>query len=99
MTDPSAVERANMSRDYRAEFTTDDGTRIRYSIRPVKQALQYLSVTEVAERIGVAPSTLSRYKLPTPDALIGTTRGWLPETIDAWNAARPGRGTRTDLHD
>ena len=23
---------------------------------------------------------------------IGATRGWLPETIDRWNAARPGRG-------
>lgn len=51
----------------------------------------YLSSTEVAERIGVAPDTLGRYKLPEPDALIGTTRGWLPATIDAWNASRPGR--------
>ena len=25
-------------------------------------------------------------------ALIGRTRGWLPETIDRWNASRPGRG-------
>ena len=32
------------------------------------------------------------YNLPEPDALIGATRGWLPETIDRWNAARPGRG-------
>ncbi len=27
-----------------------------------------------------------------PDATIGRTRGWLPETIDQWNAQRPGRG-------
>lgn len=24
--------------------------------------------------------------------MIGRTRGWLPETIDGWNAKRPGRG-------
>ncbi|MFC7447896.1 hypothetical protein [Rhodococcus daqingensis] len=53
---------------------------------------------------------MSRYKLPPPDAIIGpinedgslprgTTRGWLAETIDEWNAERPGRGARTDLRD
>lgn len=31
------------------------------------------------------------YRLPEPDALIESTRGWKPETIDAWNKARPGR--------
>lgn len=49
----------------------------------------YLSRTEVAARIGVKPDTLGRYKLPEPDAMIGGTRGWSAETIDAWNAARP----------
>lgn len=64
---------------------------------------------QVAARLGVEPSTLSRYKLPPPDATIGpvnddgtlprgTIRGWLPTTIDEWNANRPGRGARTDLH-
>ncbi|MFT3663188.1 MAG: XRE family transcriptional regulator [Gordonia sp. (in: high G+C Gram-positive bacteria)] len=57
----------------------------------------YLSAAEVAERIGVVRSAISRYKMPEPDALIGQTRGWLPETIDEWNANRPGRGARTDL--
>ena len=52
----------------------------------------YLSSSEVAARIGVTPGALKHYKLPEPDALIGRTRGWLPETIDAWNASRPGRG-------
>lgn len=59
---------------------------------------RYLSRAEFAARVGLAVGTLSRYKLPEPDARIGTTRGWLPETIDAWQAARPGRGARTDLH-
>lgn len=57
-------------------------------------AIRYLSRAEVAERIGVKPDTLSRYKLPEPDATIGSTRGWLPATIDQWNSSRPGRGNR-----
>lgn len=51
-----------------------------------------LSRKEVAEVIGVTPGALSRYNLPEPDAFIGETRGWRRDTIDAWNAARPGRG-------
>lgn len=42
--------------------------------------------------LGVKPDTLNRYNLPEPDAMIGRARGWLPETIEAWNASRPGRG-------
>ncbi|WP_288439682.1 AlpA family transcriptional regulator [uncultured Bifidobacterium sp.] len=53
---------------------------------------RYLSLTEVAARLGITTGALAGYKLPAPDALIGRTRGWLPETIDEWNAARPGRG-------
>lgn len=53
---------------------------------------KYLSTTEVAARIGVKRATLGRYKLPEPDARIGDVRGWTVETIDAWNAARPGVG-------
>ena len=36
--------------------------------------------------------SLSRVKMPPPDALIGKTKGGLPSTIDEWNAARPGPG-------
>lgn len=68
----------------------------------------YLSVRQVAERLGIADATMSRYKLPPPDAVIGpiaddgsvprgSFRGWLPATIDEWNGNRPGRGARTDL--
>lgn len=53
---------------------------------------RYLSLTEIAERLHITTGALAGYKLPEPDALIGRTRGWLPETIDEWNAARPGRG-------
>jgi predicted DNA-binding transcriptional regulator AlpA len=53
---------------------------------------RYLSRPEVAERIGVKKDTLNRYKLPKPDAQIGTRQvGWLPSTIDAWNASRRPR--------
>lgn len=51
---------------------------------------RYLSRPEVAARIGVQPDTLNRYKLPVPDAQIGSRLvGWLPETIDEWDANRP----------
>ena len=63
---------------------------------------RYLSLYDVAERIGVQPGTIRAYSkigmLPEPDAYTGAgsraVRGWLPETIDAWNAARPGKGGR-----
>jgi predicted DNA-binding transcriptional regulator AlpA len=54
--------------------------------------IRYLSVTEVAKRLGISAAAVSAYKLPEPDATIGKTRGWEPETIDQWNASRPGRG-------
>jgi predicted DNA-binding transcriptional regulator AlpA len=41
----------------------------------------------------VKRNTLNRYKLPPPDVQVGERLfGWLPETIDAWNASRPGKG-------
>ena len=50
---------------------------------------RYLSRPEVADRIGVKPDTLNRYKLPPPDAQIGARlQGWRPETIDEWHANR-----------
>ena len=53
----------------------------------------YLSKTQVAERIGMkSVRSLNKMKLPPHDARIGDTLGWLPETIDAWHADRPGRG-------
>ena len=44
------------------------------------EARIFLSRSEFAERIGVKMDTLARYKLPG--------------TVDAWNAARPGKGGR-----
>ena len=55
-------------------------------------ATEYLGVKQVAERLGITQGALLSLNLPEPDALIGKTRGWKPETIDRWNANRPGRG-------
>jgi hypothetical protein len=54
--------------------------------------IRYLNLTEFAARIDIERDTLSKYKLPDPDAIVGDRRGWLPATIDKWNAERPGRG-------
>ena len=63
--------------------------------------IKYLSRNEIAARIGLAVGTVTAYDargyLPAPDARVGRTYGWLPETIDEWNRNRPGRGARTDL--
>ena len=55
---------------------------------------RYLSLTEVARRLGVTKGALARYRLPEPDVLVGSIRGWSEQTIDEWNAARPGHGGR-----
>lgn len=64
--------------------------------------IRYLSSQGFADRIGIALSTLQRYardgRLPEPDAAIGEPGGerygWLPETVDTWQASRPGKGGR-----
>ncbi|MGO5433299.1 helix-turn-helix transcriptional regulator [Bifidobacterium thermophilum] len=53
---------------------------------------RYLSVTEVAQLLGISTAAASVYRLPEPDATIGRTRGWKRQTVETWNAARPGRG-------
>lgn len=59
---------------------------------------------QVAEYLGVKPRTflawVYRGKAPAPDGHEELSRmpWWWPATVRAWNASRPGRGTRTDLH-
>ncbi len=53
---------------------------------------EYLGVTNVAETARHQHGRSQRLQAPEPDAAIGRTRGWLPDTIDRWNASRPGRG-------
>ncbi|MCO6558534.1 MAG: XRE family transcriptional regulator [Bifidobacterium sp.] len=57
-------------------------------------AERYLSLTEVAERLDVTTATVAKLSLPEPDAWTGRTRGWKQDTIDRWNAKRPGHGGR-----
>ncbi len=56
-------------------------------------AARYLSSTEVARYLGLAGvKSLSRMKLPSPDAIVGGIKGWRLSTIEKWNETRPGRG-------
>ncbi|MBM4489663.1 hypothetical protein GS471_16825 [Rhodococcus hoagii] len=75
-----------------------------------RKTVHYLSKRQFAQRIGASDPTLSGYKLPAPDVTIGPVNedgtlprgsvgGWTEQTIDEWNANRPGRGARTDLRD
>ncbi|MCL1922798.1 MAG: hypothetical protein FWG15_02865 [Propionibacteriaceae bacterium] len=52
----------------------------------------FLSLTEVAELLGLTTGGLASQRLPEADARIGRARGWRRETIDAWVVSRPGRG-------
>ena len=57
----------------------------------------YLATSAVAQRLGLAPETIRSYvkkgMLPEPDAILDDCglmpRGWLPSTLDAWQASRP----------
>ena len=55
----------------------------------------FLSVAEAAKRQGITRDgfyvRLRRHPL-APDAMIGSTRGWLPETIDDYAATIPAPG-------
>ncbi len=60
---------------------------------PRKDPLHFMNRVEVVEYLGLRARGLSGITLPPPDAVIGVRRsGWLPTTIDAWKAQRPGRG-------
>jgi hypothetical protein len=59
---------------------------------------------DAAARLGLAASTWRDYyadgRTPKPDGHVND-RGhrrpwWRPETLDAWQATRPGQGARTD---
>lgn len=63
-----------------------------YTIKDMAQG--YLSITQIAERTGLARNTIKVYaqigRLPPHDATIGRAKGWLAETVDAWWARRQG---------
>lgn len=59
---------------------------------------EYLTRAQVAARLGIEPDTVTVYryrgKFPAPDQTYGPTALWLPATIDAWKATRPGTAWR-----
>lgn len=58
--------------------------------------MQYLDMHQAADRLGVAYATIRRYRatggFPPADVTVGQSPGWLAETLDQWQASRPGRG-------
>lgn len=62
----------------------------------------FLSVAEAAARQGITRdgfyARLRSHPLP-PDAMIGSTRGWLPENIDAYAATIPAPGPTPQRRD
>jgi len=57
------------------------------------QPIHYLTRPQIAALLGVARQTVDRYHLPPPDSTHGAAKepGWLPATIDRWDAGRPSR--------
>lgn len=57
-----------------------------------------LALEDVAEVLGVKPSTVSSYRhhhlMPPPDGKLGKTVWWWEATITAWNANRRGQAWR-----
>ncbi len=58
----------------------------------------YLTADELAERLGIKRGSVHRYRvrgdLPEPDEHVGRTPLWKIDSIEAWEASRPGRGWR-----
>lgn len=57
---------------------------------------RYLSLKEVGERLHV--KNAAAYRLPEPDALIGTTRGWLPKPSTNGTRNVQAEGSAEDGH-
>lgn len=60
---------------------------------PDREVEVYLCRADVARYIGLkSVRSLSGMELPPHDVEVGNHKGWKPETLDAWQARRPGRG-------
>lgn len=73
-----------------------DSTTKRCIVRAVPD--EYLDSAGVARLLGVSPATIRAYRsrgqagFPEPDVIVGDTPGWLPATIERWQAQRRGPG-------
>ncbi len=56
----------------------------------------YLDSNQLADRLGIKRTSVHRYRvrgdIPQPDEYVGRTPMWTVETIERWEANRPGRG-------
>lgn len=61
-----------------------------------RKGYRYLSLTDMANMLGVRTVVLANHPLPFPDVYIGDRRGWTEETFERWRKRHPdlGRGTR-----
>lgn len=61
-------------------------------VSTIQEPAVYMEAKEAAEYLGITVQGFWRRDVPTPDALIGSKRGWTRATIDQWNAAQRKRG-------
>lgn len=55
---------------------------------------EYLGVNSAAAHLGLSRHGFLQAPPPPPDALIDTTRGWRPATLEQWNASRTNKRAR-----
>lgn len=53
---------------------------------------RYLSLTDMAKRLGIDTTVMANYRLPFPDVYIGERRGWTEETFGKWRERHPRVG-------
>lgn len=79
-----------------------DPTPSRVMLDGVTADRNYLGHRGIARVLGIDEATVRHYKrkgyLPAPVVFVdGVGVGWAESDIRAWNAKRPGSGSRTDL--
>lgn len=94
---PDTIDQWNQLRPGRRPSTENRDWLKQIPPRPV---IEYLAGPQIAERLNMSRSTIAGYrrrdKFPPPDATTDTLDGWLPQSIDAWNARRPGKRPTRD---
>lgn len=60
----------------------------------------YLTSSQIAERLGISPTTwrayVTRGQAPAPTRKLGPLNLWSVAVVDRWARSRPGQGARTD---
>ena len=88
--------------DVQAAGDGDDTGRVVGMQAPELHVRAMLTISDIAEMVGVAPDTIAAYRyrgyLPEPQAVIGRTPVWSRPVIRHWLQTRPGNGWRTDIY-